>query len=179
VRAFLSLCVIGLAIGINVPSRAQMVPSVVTSLCEPQETVLFNCQVRTGIGSLCATKKTATRSAQTFYRFGSRRRLQMTFPTSNDATNPSISASYVDIPGGGQSHVTFTRGGYSYVLYDAMYNVEGKKDSESRKLMRTGIAILRGRTVISDRACIGDTKMDWSVHELLPTEQFQYFNGRW
>jgi hypothetical protein len=178
-RVFVFLCVGALAIGVNMPSRANMPSPVVKSLCEPNEIVLFNCQVRTGIGSLCATKKTATESTQTFYRFGSRRRLQMTFPSSSDKTNRSISASYRDIPGGGESHVTFTRGGYLYVLYDAMYNSGVNSYGDTVKVMRTGIVVLRGRTVLSDRACIGEAEMDWSVHELLPTAQFQYFNGRW
>jgi hypothetical protein len=178
-RVFVPLCVGVLAFGVNLPSRAQMPAPVAPSLCEPNETVLFNCQVRTGTGSLCATKKLATQSAQILYRFGSRRCLQMTFPTNSDTTNRSISASYMQIPGGGESHVTFTRGGYSYVLYDAMYNVEGNHQGDRKKLMRTGIAVLRGRTIISDRACTNDAIMDWSVHEVLPTEEFQYFNGRW
>jgi hypothetical protein len=178
-RVFLVLGMIGLAFGVTASSHAQMPSPVATSLCEPQETVLFNCRVPAGIGSLCATKKTETQSAQTFYRFGTRRRLQMTFPTPSDTTNRAISASFRDIPGGGESHVSFTRGGFSYVLYDAMYNNGRTRYGDTKKLMRTGIAVLRGRTVVSDRACMGEAKMDWSVHELLPTEPFQYFNRRW
>ena len=97
------------------------------------------------------------------------------FPGAPDASGDVFKFSRRGYAGGGEYHITFKNGPYTYVMYDK----NTTSDNRSLPNIISGIVVLNGEKVISKRLCkIGATgNMTPSARVALKSESFSQLHG--
>lgn len=124
-------------------------------LCRPGETPAFSCATGGKIASLCATPDAEGATRALTYRFGTRRKLELTYP--DEGTRPPDAFRYrsAGYSAGGAEFLTFSISATKYILYSDYYR--GKE--------RDGIMVERGEKRIAHLLCRGtalDGREGWS-----------------
>jgi hypothetical protein len=136
------------------------------SLCKQGEQVLFQCRVDRRTAALCAGAGPEGRFVQ--YRFGRPGALELAFPERGSA---GLSRARTAYSGGGELQVNFRTGGHLYVLYSRTvrtgFGAEGNQPD-----FQAGIAVVRGKRMISDRRCTDADDFASSPDDLLPQGEF-------
>ncbi|MCW3837384.1 hypothetical protein ACFQ1E_15540 [Sphingomonas canadensis] len=81
-------------------------------LCKPGETVVFSCRSGTKTISVCGGTANGANYAQ--YRFGTAKKLELSYPASGTGTMQWARTGY---SGGGEAQVSFTSGSHGYTVY--------------------------------------------------------------
>lgn len=138
--------------------------------CLAGEEALFQCNVRAGSAVLCATKKQKDDQGTTTYRFLANGQTRMIFPTAAESTTQSFRSSYASYSGGGETQVSFSRGAFTYALYDSMTRTSfvGSNDSA----LEAGILVVRNGRSVSRQVCQNDATIAWKIHDLFPKTDF-------
>lgn len=121
-------------------------------LCRPGEPVLFSCSVRSGkIVSICgAAGRDGSRFPQ--YRYGrAGSAAELIWPASPAAGR--IAFASVPYSGGGEAQLMFDRADVRYVVYSRVIRTGFGSDGHNDPLFQDGVAVLRGRALVSRQAC--------------------------
>lgn len=114
----------------------------------PVNKIAFQCVTGGKVATLCVQPDGVAR-----YSFGASNKPEMVFP--GNAGDGVIRFASQGLSGGdGELQFSFARAGYTYALYDSS-KPEGWEEENDGKKFRSGIAIWRGRTLISDKGCDG------------------------
>jgi hypothetical protein len=138
-------------------------PVYAEGLCVARETIIFNCELKKSVASLCRSDADGT----LIYRNGTDEKLNMQL--SDAGINKNIVFFFSSIPyaGGGESHIRFSRSTYTYYLYDKTV-----KTSDGPEF-RAGIAIYKGQRKISDLACENDASIHAAAYTSIAREPYR------
>lgn len=89
------------------------------SLCEANETAVFQCTVKNKLVSLCASRDFSANKGTLQYRFGLPDKVELAYPQTPQPAQGHFHFSRTAYSGGGASHIRFTNLGYEYILFES------------------------------------------------------------
>ena len=107
------------------------------SLCQPDETVIFDCPVGSKRVSVCASADATTRKGFLQYRFGRPGTPELLLPEAREPDSGIISGGAETYSGGGAAWLRFMRGSTAYVVYTGV----GKWGPKGEPRARAGVAV--------------------------------------
>ena len=115
------------------------------SLCAPNEPVVFACQVGSKMVSLC---RPAGDRGMLSYRFGGPDKLELSYPEPGRQASAAFTVKSLPLVGGGETTVSFQRGGYTYTVYSKVARAE-----DARPEFEDGVIVARRGKVVSRMRC--------------------------
>ena len=112
----------------------------VTSLCSPNEVVIFSCRANTKTISICASHDLSSSSGYMQYRLGSKSNVELVFPERKVHPRGHFTDSSVIYSRGSASYLSFVNGSFKYLLYDVLV---GKSPPKIGHYHGVGVAVLR------------------------------------
>lgn len=135
------------------------------TLCDEHETTVFSCGVSRAatdsehsrimprrVISLCASPDFTAASGRLTYRFGAdKQHIQLTYPEDGRLASRAFTSEFDSAAKGSWWEVTFTRGLYSYTVYNRLASYE-----ENSRSNGGGVRVSRRGKLVSDLWCDGD-----------------------
>lgn len=130
---------------------ASIAPSVAAApgLCQSGETVVFSCQTRKGIASVC--RAPAATDPQVHYRFGSAGHVDLAYPQGRATPREAFLAGTMTYSGGGGAYLQFVREAFRYTVFTAI----GRWGEGGKAREIAGVAIAKGDKDAAALACTG------------------------
>ncbi|MGU7775355.1 hypothetical protein ACV229_34950 [Burkholderia sp. MR1-5-21] len=153
----MSVCRVILA---SIIGLATVVTARAEGLCATKETVIFNCEFKNSVSSLCQSLE----GGALIYRNGVDGRINLKI---SDGKNDVFFFSNTPYAGGGEAHIRFSRSGYTYYLYDK--TVKG----DEGPVFSAGIVIYKGGKKISSFACINDASIRAGAYQSISREKYR------
>ncbi len=113
------------------------------NLCKPGEVPAWSCSTGGKIASLCASANLSENEGALIYRFGTRKKIELSYPEDGAKPQASYVGGVTGYSGGGTDYIRFKIGDISYTLYSDYY----------RGREMDGIAIERGEKLLSALRC--------------------------
>ncbi|MEX3786341.1 hypothetical protein [Paraburkholderia sp. BR14374] len=132
-------------------------------MCGENESVIFNCELHSSTASLCEAKDAKVLT----YRYGKEEKIELEISDAGFKRGNIFHFSDVPYSGGGEAHIRFSRGGYTYYLYDKTVK------TESGPQFSAGIVIYRGIRRIGDRICVNDASIRQSAYSEIEREEYR------
>jgi hypothetical protein len=126
----------------------------VPSLCGAQEKILFSCQTRKGVASICQGK--AVSEPTVTYRFGQLAHVQLSHPEEPVSPAKAFTAGTLSFSGGGGSYVQFAKSGFQYTIFTAV----GRWGIGDKAASVAGVAVRQGDKEVSNLACVGPVRSE-------------------
>jgi hypothetical protein len=132
-------------------------------LCTIKETVIFNCELRKSVSSLCQSAENGV----IIYRNGVGGKIIL--QVSDDEKNERDVFYFSNTPyaGGGEAHIRFARLGYTYYLYDKTVK------TDEGPTFSAGIVIYKGERKISNLTCNNDASIRESAYRSITKEAYR------
>ncbi|MGX4642036.1 hypothetical protein [Massilia sp. SYSU DXS3249] len=127
-------------------SAASPSPSQPPSLCGAGEPVVFACQVGSKMVSLC---RPPGDRGMLSYRFGKPEALELSYPEPGRQASAAFTVKSAPLVGGGETTVTFRRGGYTYTIYSRV----GRGEDGMTPEFEDGVIVARRGKVLSRMRC--------------------------
>lgn len=131
----------------------------VSCLCKPNEYVVFSFNTKANkTASLCVSKKVTTTSGYLVYRFGTKAKTELTFPTDTLNSFSQFRFAYYYRGGGKQNaamnvnSLHFDNGDYTYTLHD---DWNSEDDHVSKGIIITNNKTSKGTTIDAKGKVIG------------------------
>lgn len=124
-------------------------------LCNAGEFAAWSCATGGKIASLCASANLNESDGTLTYRFGTRKKFELSYPAEGAKPQASFTGGVTGYSGGGTDYIRFTIGDIAYTLYSDYY----------RGREMDGITIERGGKLLSALRCRGgavDPTEGWS-----------------
>ncbi|MDB5207303.1 MAG: hypothetical protein JWR72_2378 [Flavisolibacter sp.] len=128
-------------------------------LCKSNEFVVFSFSTKANkTASLCVTKKITTTSGYLIYRFGTKAKNELTFPSDTLNSFSQFSFAHYNRGGGKQNAAMninsfrFTNGGYTYTLYE---NWNSEDDRYSKGIIAENNKTSKNTTINAKVKVIG------------------------
>lgn len=96
-----------------------------TTLCAPNESVLFSCNIARKIASVCASPDLTGSSGSIFYRFGTPSRIELTYPQGKQHPSSAFDISFDHWAKGHSAELSFTVGDVTYVVTEYSSSLAG------------------------------------------------------
>lgn len=137
-------------------------------MCKKNETVIFNCDLKKSVSSLCKMEKNGTLA----YRNGAEEKNDLEVSGDGPDQHSVFYFSNIAYAGGGEAHIRFSRGGYSYYLYDKTVKAdEGVNFS-------AGIVVYRGNKKISNVICQNDASIHQQAYTDIAKEVYKNIDSK-
>lgn len=120
-------------------------------LCPNDELEVFNCQHTQKFASLCKKKETGIFT----YRHGTKDNIDLIISDEDNHKGSVFYFSNTTYAGGGEAHIRFSKGKFTYFLYDKTIKTDDGPEFSA------GIAVYRGASKISNSLCLNDA----SIHQ--------------
>jgi hypothetical protein len=143
-------------------------PAGAEGLCMKGEAVIFNCELKKSVASLCQSDSDGALT----YRNGVEGRINMQLSDFGDRKNIRFFFSNIPYAGGGEAHVRFSRSVYTYYLYDKTI-----KTSEGPEFS-AGIAVYKSQRKISDLACENDASIRAIAYKSITREPYRFIDSQ-
>jgi hypothetical protein len=91
-----------------------------TSLCAPDETVIFSCALGKKIASLCASSDLSATRGYLYYAYGKPGAIEFSAPQKSIAARQNLARGSIAYSGGGADYVRILNGGFAYVVYSGI-----------------------------------------------------------
>ena len=113
------------------------------SLCKAGEAVVFSCNTGKKLISVCASENLAANAGYVQYRFGTKEKLELSFP--DNEFHPGLYATGGNLmySGGGGAYMRFNNGAYSYVVYSGI----------GKGWEKQGVAVEKNGKLLSNIPC--------------------------
>jgi hypothetical protein len=121
-------------------------------LCAADEQVIFGCNSKDKMISLCASPDVSSTSGYMQYRFGTPGKIELTYPDKQAAPKGNFMHSFEPYSGGFSERIRFENGKVQYVIFEDMIST-GPASPE--KEMHQGVGILMPGKKASSRLCDG------------------------
>ncbi len=135
-----------------------------SSFCTPLEISVFTCKSGVKMASVCASKTHSKNKGYLQYRFGkfdAFEPLEMTWPEDEVVPSKAAKGEYTPYAGGGGTHLRFTKGDTSYIVYSGT----GRWGSKGETMDKQGIAVERNGKLVANLKCsvMGESELgpDW------------------
>lgn len=124
------------------------------SHCHSEERSVFSCRLEDSekVISLCVSQDFSSDQGYLQYRFGPIGDVELAYPEDQQNTQEMFLWQSIGYSGGWDTRVQFSKGGYTYRVYDRAIKV-----SMSEKELHGGIIILDGETVVAQLPCDAST----------------------
>jgi hypothetical protein len=142
------------------------------SLCTPEETVIFQCDLKAKRLSLCASKDFSANGGTLQYRYGVPAKIELLYPESPQPARDRFFFSSTGYSGGGEAHIRFTNAGYDYLLFDRTVRT-GFGSGPNNPEFTSGVVTRRNGTIVSRRLCSNNGAIVSKAYENLPREEFE------
>lgn len=106
---------------VHATSSAQTVPQRNTTLCKPQEAVVFSCHIHKKIVSICSSGADSEIGSYMQYRFGLPDGIEMRLPNVPSSPTSSFHGARIESNNGRDAtgYLRINNGSYSYIVYQA------------------------------------------------------------
>ncbi len=143
------------------------------SLCKSSERVFFSCNIKNKVLSLCSSPNLNRNSGYVQYRFGTTRKIELSFPEKEEHPKGRFFYNGVATPGGILNHMSFKSGSYGYVVYDDTY-IDNQNIRNNKEL--AGVAVIHKQKVIKDLSCSSmKNRVEMNLGEITYDERHQVF----
>jgi hypothetical protein len=150
--------------GNTASSKVATKPAGQASFCTSLEVSVFTCKSGVKMASVCASKTHSKNKGYLQYRFGkfdAFEPLEMTWPESEVVPSKAAKGEYTPFAGGGGTHLRFTKGNTSYIVYSGT----GRWGPKGETMDKQGIAVERDGKLIANLKCavMGESELgpDW------------------
>ncbi|WP_162067749.1 hypothetical protein [Burkholderia sp. THE68] len=128
-------------------------------LCLYKEREIFNCEFSQSMSSLCESS-----DGSIIYRSGEKNKIKLEI--SNRRKENFFYLSSRPLVGGGETHVRFNNGEYTYYMFDRMSVTKDGSDSSA------GVIAFKNGRIIFNRTCANDASVRQRGYQILPREDF-------
>ncbi|WP_215796720.1 hypothetical protein [Rheinheimera oceanensis] len=145
------------------------------SLCSADEQVIFACEVKHKLLSVCASADVSHTSGYMQYRFGQPDKIELTYPATKVAPQGRFFLSSAGFSGGGANIIRFNNSGYEYLVFDLMRRTNFTPGEPHDAEFHAGIVTRRHGKITSTRSCDNNNASIRAVaFDVLETEEFDY-----
>jgi hypothetical protein len=120
-----------------------------TTLCKPDEEVVFSCGNGVRLVSVCASKDVSKSQGTMQYRFGSVDKLELVYPATPAKPADDFKGGWLMYSGGGGAFLRFSNGPYEYTVFSAT----GKWGPNGASRDEEGVAIRKDAKEFSNFVC--------------------------
>jgi hypothetical protein len=123
-----------------------------SSFCTPMEQVVFSCRTGAKLVSVCASKDASRTKGYMQYRFGkpdATEPLEMILPDAQILPSKAATGDNVPYAGGGASWLRFSKGGYSYTVYNGI----GRWGPKGETQEKNGLLVERSGKQVANLKC--------------------------
>lgn len=126
------------------------------SICSPQEEIVFSCDTKTKIISICAAMSGNTQQKRIRYLFGTKKgKIELAYPARDDKSSKQHFASNYGYGPGFNSYISFRIGAFKYFVYsnhgDDAYSETGHKMAIA--FDQAGVAIFKDSALVKHIKC--------------------------
>ncbi|WP_244788432.1 hypothetical protein [Cupriavidus pauculus] len=132
-------------------------------ICTAGEAAIFNCDLRGGAASLCESNGDGALT----YRHKTRNSIDLEISDGDGRSEQVFYFSSTPYAGGGEAHIRFAKGGYTYFLYDKTVKTEEGPDSSA------GIVVYKGNMNTATYVCTNDASIRQSVYQRNKMERYK------
>lgn len=132
-------------------------------ICTAGEAAIFNCDLRGGAASLCESNSEGILT----YRHKTRNSIDLEISDGADRRGKVFHFSSTHYAGGGEAHIRFAGGGYTYFLYDKTVKTEDGSDFSA------GIIVYKGNINIATYVCTNDASIRQSAYLIIKEEGYK------
>jgi hypothetical protein len=132
-------------------------------MCKGREMVIFNCETKKSVSSLCESKESGVLS----YRNGVAGKINLELSDNGIRRGQIFYFSSTPYAGGGEAHIRFARSGYAYYLYDKSIK------TEDGPAFSAGIVVYRGERKISSLVCKNDASIRQNAYNDITKEDYR------
>lgn len=146
------------------------------SLCRADEQVIFACEIKHKLLSVCASADVSSTSGYVQYRFGQSGKIELTYPATKVAPQGKFLLSSAGFSGGGANIIRFNNSGYEYLVFDSMRRTNFTPGEPHDAEFHAGIVTRRHGKITSTRLCDNNNASIRAVafEVLEKTEEFDY-----
>lgn len=151
-----------LAVGIVVApfSRAE-------GMCGAAEKVIFNCELQKATASLCESFDSVLS-----YRNGTSSKMILEVSDSGSLREKVFYFSNTPYAGGGESHVRFSRGGYTYYMYDKTVKTDDGPVSSA------GVVVYQNDKKMGNLICNNDASIRQAGYRDIAREEYKDIDSK-
>jgi hypothetical protein len=131
--------------------------------CNSEEKPVFSCQIKDKKAELCYSKEIN----DFVYRFKKGDVVQFQYPKVVGGNDP-FKFSSTPYAGGGEAHVRFENGDYTYFIYD-----KDVKNSDGGLNSTAGIIVKKGGKAVANMQCDNDASIHSEAYDIIPKESYE------
>jgi len=131
-------------------------------LCSTEEAAVFNCELKASVSSLCQS----TENGSLIYRNGVGEKINLQISDKKNKRNVFF-LSNTPYSGGGETHIRFSRMGYTYYLYDKVIKVDDGPETFA------GIVVYKKNKKIYSLACNNNASIRASAYQSISREKYR------
>ena len=120
-----------------------------SSLCKPDERVIFSCSVGAHIASVCASKVLSKSEGYLQYRYGRPNAIDLAYPDIGAKPADVFSSEVLMFSGGGGGLLRFEKGPFAYTIFTAI----GKWGSAGAPAAISGVAVQKSGKQYANFPC--------------------------
>jgi hypothetical protein len=141
------------------------------SLCNANETAVFQCRMKDKLVSRCASRDFSGSNGTLQYRFGLPDKVELNYPQTPQPAQGHFHFSRTAYSGGGATHIRFTNLDYEYILFERTIRT-GFGSGPNNPEFSAGV-ITRHSGETSTRKCSDDASINAEALEAIPAEEFE------
>lgn len=120
-----------------------------SSLCKPNEQVIFSCPTGAHVASVCASKVLSKSQGYLQYRYGRRDAIDLAYPDISARPVDVFSSEVLMFSGGGGGLLHFERGPFAYTIFTAI----GKWGAAGAPAAVSGVAVQKAGKEFANFPC--------------------------
>lgn len=144
-------------------------------LCEPDEKLIFGCEIKDKLISICSSKELSKTTGYAQYRFGNPGKIELLYPNSKIPPQSVFFLSSTAYSGGGANIIRFNNSGHEYLIFDSMIRTNFAPDEPNDPEFKAGIVTRHNGKITSTRLCSDDgASIRAAAFDVFEREEFDY-----
>lgn len=144
-------------------------------LCEPDEKLIFGCEIKDKLISICSSKNLSNTTGYAQYRFGKPGKIEFLYPNSKIHPKGVFFLGSTSYSGGGANIIRFKNSGYEYLIFDSMVRTNFSPNEPNDPEFKAGIVTRHNGKLTSSRLCSDNSaSIRAAAFEVFDREEFDY-----
>ena len=144
-------------------------------LCEAHEELIFGCEIKDSVISICASKNFSKTTGYTQYRFGKPDKVEFSYPASKKPPEGIFFLASTSFSGSGASIIRCNNSGYEYLIFDSMIRTNFTPGEPNDPEFKAGIVTRHNGKITSTRLCEDNmASIRSAAFEVFEREEFDY-----
>lgn len=144
-------------------------------LCKANEELIFGCEVKDKLVSVCSSKNLTKTTGYVQYRFGTPDNIELVYPKTEISPEGRFFLSSTGYAGGGANMIRFNNDGYEYLIFDSMVRTHFVPDEPNYPEFKAGIVTRYQGKTTSSRLCEdNDASIRAVAFEVFERENFDH-----